>query len=385
MPIVNRFHDFAEEITKWRRDIHEHPELLYDVPRTAGLVAEKLAEFGVDHVETGVGKTGVVGVVKGSGSSDRVIGLRADMDALPILEKTGLPWASRTPGKMHACGHDGHTAMLLGAAKYLSETRNFDGTVVLVFQPAEEGGGGAKAMLDDGLVKRYGIERVFGMHNLPGHPIGTFALRPGPLMAAADRVYITLTGIGGHAARPNLSHDPVVAGSAVVMALQTIVARNVDPLEAAVVSMSMFNAGTAGNVIPQTAELCGTVRTLNPEVRNLVEQRLVSVVEQVASAYGVHADVTYKRDYPVTVNDVDEAAFAGDIAAKVVGEGNVDRNVVPTMGAEDFSFMLNTVPGAFIFAGVGEDVANLHNESYDFNDELIPVGCSYWAQLVETA
>ncbi len=385
MPIVNRFHDFAEEIAGWRRDFHENPELLYDVHRTAAQVAEKLREFGVDSVETGVGKTGVVGVIKGQGGGGRVIGLRADMDALPIIEKTGKPWSSKVPGKMHACGHDGHTAMLLGAAKYLSETRNFDGTVVVIFQPAEEGGAGAQAMLDDGLVTRYGIERVFGMHNLPGHPVGTFALRPGPLMAAADRITITIEGKGGHAARPHLAHDPIVAGSAIITAIQSIVARNADPLGSAVISITMFNAGTTDNVIPQTAELRGTVRTLSPDMRDLMEKRLGEVVEQVGSAYGVKAELLYRRDYPVTQNDEAEALFAGDIAAKVVGERNVDRNVVPTMGGEDFSFMLNTVPGAFIFAGVGEDVANLHNEMYDFNDELIPVGCSYWATLVETA
>jgi hippurate hydrolase len=385
MPIVNRFHDFADEIAAWRRDFHENPEILYDVHRTAGVVAEKLKAFGVDEVVTGIGRTGVVGIIRGNGSSGRTIGLRADMDALPMTEKTGKPWASKVPGKMHACGHDGHTAMLLGAAKYLAETRNFDGTVVVVFQPAEEGGAGAKAMLDDGLVTRFGIERVFGMLNFPGMPVGTFAIRPGALMASADRITIEIEGLGGHAARPHLSHDPVVAGSAIVMAVQSIVARSVDPLEAAVISIPVFHAGTATNVIPQTATLKGTVRTLRPDIRDLVERRLGEVVASVGTAYGVKATLTYKRDYPVTVNDEGEAAFAADIAARVVGERNVDRNVVPTMGGEDFSFMLETVPGAFIFAGVGEDVANLHNEEYDFNDELIPVGCSYWATLVETA
>ena len=385
MPIVNRFHDLADEIAGWRRDIHENPELLYDVHRTAGLVEDKLRSFGVDAVETGVGRTGVVAVIKGNGSSDRVIGLRADMDALPILEKTGKAWSSKVPGKMHACGHDGHTAMLLGAAKYLCDTRNFDGTVVVVFQPAEEGGAGAKAMLDDGLITRYGIERVFGMHNLPGHPVGTFAIRPGPMMAAADRIHIAIEGHGGHAARPHLSRDPIVAASAIIMGAQTVVSRNTDPLEASVVSITLINGGTTDNVIPQTVEMRGTVRTLDPEIRDLVEARLTEMVAQIGAAYGVKAELTYRRDYPVTMNDASEAIFAGDIAAKVVGETNVDRNIVPTMGGEDFSFMLNTVPGAFIFAGVGEDVANLHNEMYDFNDELIPVGCSYWATLVENA
>ena len=385
MPIVNRFHDLAGEITAWRRDLHENPELLYDVERTASVVADRLRTFGVDEVATGIGRTGVVGVIRGRGGSGRVIGLRADMDALPILEKTGKAWSSKVPGKMHACGHDGHTAMLLGAAKYLADTRNFDGTVVVIFQPAEEGGAGAQAMLDDGLLTRFGVERVFGMHNMPGVPVGTFHIRPGALMASADRIHILVEGLGGHAARPHLSRDPIVAGAAMVSAVQSVVGRNADPLEAAVVSITTFHAGTADNIIPQTAEMSGTVRTLRPEVRDMVEQRLGEVVRGIAAAHGVEAKFTYRRDYPVLMNDEAETEFAADIAARVVGEANVDRTAVPTMGGEDFSFMLNERPGAFIFAGVGEDVANLHNESYDFNDELIPVGCSYWATLVETA
>ncbi|MEM6846918.1 MAG: M20 aminoacylase family protein [Pseudomonadota bacterium] len=385
MPIVNRFHDLNDEITAWRRDLHENPELLYDVERTANVVAKRLREFGVDEVFEGVGRTGVVGVIKGQSDSGKVVGLRADMDALPILEKTGKPWASKVAGKMHACGHDGHTAMLMGAAKYLSETRNFDGTVIVIFQPAEEGGAGAKAMIDDGLMSKFGIQRVFGMHNYPGAAVGTFQIRPGPLMASADRLKITIDGLGGHAARPHMSRDPIVAGAAIVTAAQSIVARNVDPLESAVLSITMFNAGSADNIIPENAELRGTVRTLKAEIRDLVEERLCEVVELVGKAHGVNARLHYYRDYPVSVNDEAEAAFAGDIAAKIVGEQNVDRDVVPTMGGEDFAFMMNEVPGAFIFAGVGEDVANLHNDQYDFNDELIPVGCSYWATLVETA
>lgn len=384
MPIVNRFHETAEEIAAWRRDFHRHPELLYDVERTAGIVASKLAAFGVDEVVTGVGRTGVVGVIEGQGAG-ATIGLRADMDALPILEKTGRPWASSEPGKMHACGHDGHTAMLLGAAQYLAETRNFAGRVVVIFQPAEEGGAGAKAMLDDGLMARFGVDRVFGMHNFPGMPVGTFALRPGPLMAAADRIHIEVEGVGGHAARPHVSTDPILAGAAIVSAVQSIASRNVDPLEAAVVSITIFNAGSADNVIPQTVSMRGTARTLSPDVRDLVERRLGEIVSNVAAAHGCRAKLTYKRDYPVTENDANEAAFCADVAEAVVGARNVTRDTPPTMGGEDFSFMLNAVPGAFIFAGVGEDVANLHNEEYDFNDELIPVGCSYWATLVETA
>ncbi|WP_226582751.1 M20 aminoacylase family protein [Acuticoccus sediminis] len=384
MPIVNRFADLADEIAAWRRDLHENPELGYDTTRTAAVVAERLREFGCDEVATGIGRTGVVGVIRGSGSGP-TIGLRADMDALPILEKTGKDWTSRVDGKMHACGHDGHTAMLLGAAKYLAETRRFDGNVVLIFQPAEEGGGGAKAMIDDGLLTRFNVDRVFGLHNWPGKPVGTFLVRPGALMASADRFTIAIEGLGGHAAKPHLSHDPIVAGSAIVTAVQSIVGRNVDPADSAVVSVTTFHAGTADNIIPQTATLTGTVRTLKAPVRDLVEARLGAVVEQVGAAYGVKATLHYRRDYPVLVNHEEDTQFVGDIAAKIVGEANVDRDATPTMGGEDFAFMLEERPGAFIFAGVGENVANLHNENYDFNDELIPVGCSYWTQLVETA
>lgn len=384
MPIVNRFNDLADEITAWRRDLHEHPELLYDVTRTAGVVAQRLGEFGVDEVVTGVGRTGVVGVIRGTGPGG-TIALRADMDALPILEKSGVPWTSRVDGKMHACGHDGHTAMLLGAAKYLSDTRNFAGTVVVIFQPAEEGGAGARAMLDDGLLTRFGIERVYGLHNWPGLPLGTFQIRPGPLMASADKFRITVEGEGGHAAKPHLARDPLLAAAAIVTAAQSIVARNVDPLQAAVVSITTFHAGTADNIIPQSAELGGTVRTLDNDMREMVETRLAQLVESTARAYGVTATLDYQRNYPVLVNDPDEAEFAAIVAGRVVGEANVDRGASPTMGAEDFSFLLNERPGAFIFAGIGEGVANLHNDAYDFDDALIPIGCSYWVNLVEAA
>ena len=386
MPIVNRFADLHAEITEWRRDFHRHPELTYDTHRTSAAVAEKLRAFGLDEVATGIGRTGVVGVIRGrNGGAGRTIGLRADMDALPIHEESGRAWASTTPGKMHACGHDGHTAMLLGAAKYLAETRNFDGTVVVVFQPAEEGGAGAKAMVDDGLMTRWSIDEVYGMHNYPGLPVGRFAIRPGPLMAAADRIHIAIEGRGGHAARPHLSIDPIMAGAAIVQACQQIVARNVDPLEAAVVSITLFQGGTTDNVIPQTVELRGTARSLKAEIRDLVERRLGEIVPLVAAAYGATATLVYHRDYPVTVNDPEKAAFAADVAAAISGEHQVERNHAPVMGGEDFSFMLEQRPGAMIFAGVGEDVPNLHHPSYDFNDELIPVGCSYWVKLVETA
>jgi amidohydrolase len=385
MPVKNRFAELLPEITAWRRDFHEHPELLYDVHRTAGRVAELLRGFGCDEVVEGVGRTGVVGVIKGrTDSRGRVIGLRADMDALPIIEQTGLGYASKTPGKMHACGHDGHTAMLLGAAKYLAETRNFDGTAVVIFQPAEEGGAGARAMVRDGLMDRFGIQEVYGMHNYPGLPVGQFAIRPGPMMAAADTIGIEIEGRGGHAARPHLTVDPIMVGAQIVSQLQAIVARNVDPVDSAVVSITVFQSGTTDNVIPQTARLGGTARSFKAETRDLLERRVREIVEATAQMQGAKARVTYSRGYPVTRNNERQAAFAGSIAAEIAGAERVDHNVNPVMGAEDFSFMLNARPGAFIFIGNGES-AGLHNPAYDFNDEVIPVGASYWVRLVETA
>ncbi len=385
MPILNRIAGLQREIAAWRQDIHAHPELLYDVHRTAGLVAEKLKSFGCDEVVTGIGRTGVVGVIRGAkAGGDKVIGLRADMDALPIEEATSVPYKSTVPGKMHACGHDGHTAMLLGAARYLAETRNFAGTAIVIFQPAEEGGGGGRAMVQDGLMDRFRIEQVFGMHNYPGLPVGEFAIRPGPMMAAADRLIIELEGKGGHAARPHFSVDTVLVGAQIINQIQSIVARNVNPLQAAVVSICLFQAGTTDNVIPQTALLRGTARSLDPHVRDVLEKRLHEVVEGTARLYGAKAKFTYKRDYPVTRNHAKETEFAASVAADVVGETHVDTDVEPVMGAEDFSFMLEARPGAFIFVGNGES-AGLHHPAYDFNDEVIPVGTSYWVKLVETA
>lgn len=385
MPIVNRVAAMHDELTELRRDLHAHPEILYEVHRTAGIVAEKLKAFGCDEVVPGIGRTGVVGVIRGrSNGSGKVIGLRADMDALPIPETTGLPYASTVPGRMHACGHDGHTTMLLGAARYLAETRNFNGTVVLIFQPAEEGGAGAKAMIDDGLIDRWGIQEVYGIHNQPGLPVGSFALRPGPLMAASDRISITLHGKGGHAAKPHNCIDTVLVGAHVITALQSIVARNVDPLEASVISICMFHAGHAQNVIPATAELAGTARSLQPHVRDLLEKRIIEVTETTAAMFGARADVTYKRDYPVTRNHERETKFAAAIAAEVSGPGKVDTAMPPVMGGEDFSFMLEARPGAFIFLGNG-DSAGLHHPAYNFNDDAIPVGVSYWVRLIEAA
>ncbi|MEL6298862.1 MAG: M20 aminoacylase family protein [Pseudomonadota bacterium] len=384
MPVLNSIVDMAPDITAWRRDFHAHPELLYEVHRTAGIVAEKLEAFGCDEVVRGIGRTGVVGVIHGrKRSSGKVIGLRADMDALPIDEETGVAHASKTKGLMHACGHDGHTAMLLGAARYLCETRNFDGSVVVIFQPAEEGGAGGKAMVEDGLMERWGIDEVYGMHNAPGLPVGEFALRPGPMLAASDWIIINLMGKGGHAAKPHLTVDTVLVASHIVTALQSIASRNVDPLQSGVVSICTFRAGNAGNVIPNTAYLEGTARSLLPEVRDLLEKRVVEVVEGTATAFGATVDVEYRRDYPVTSNHAAQAAFATDVAREVVGAGKVDDDVVPVMGGEDFSFMLEARPGAFVFVGNG-DSASVHHPAYDFNDDAIPSGVSFWARLVET-
>ena len=384
MPIVNRVADLQAEIAAWRRDFHAHPELQYDVHRTAAAVADKLKSFGCDEVVTGIGRTGVVGVIRGRKAGGKIVGLRADMDALPIEEATGLPYKSTVAGKMHACGHDGHTAMLLGAAKYLADTRNFAGTVVMIFQPAEEGGAGARAMLRDGLFERFGIQEVFGMHNFPGMPVGEFAIRSGPVMASTDSIAINLEGKGSHAAWPHLGIDTVLVGAQIVNALQSIVARNVDPLESAVISICVFQAGQADNVMPQHAKLRGTVRSLSPHVRDLLRTRVREVVEGTAQLYGAKADLSYVTGYPVLVNDEGRTAFAASVADEIAGKDKVNREILPLMGAEDFAYMLEERPGAFIYVGNG-DSAMLHHPAYDFNDEAIPVGTSYWVRLAETA
>jgi amidohydrolase len=384
MPIVNRVADLHDEITAWRRDMHMHPELQYDVHRTAASVVEKLKSFGCDDVVPGIGRTGVVGVIKGRRAGNKIVGLRADMDALPLEEETGLPYKSTVSGKMHACGHDGHTAMLLGAAKYLAETRNFAGTAVVIFQPAEEGGAGGEAMVKDGLISRFGIQEVYGMHNFPGLPVGEFAIRPGPIMASADHITIELEGKGGHAARPQVAVDTILVGAQIINALQSIVARNVDPLEAAVVSVCMFQAGFTDNVIPQHALLKGTSRAFKNEIGELLRTRINAIVEGTAKLYGATAKVTYTNGYPVVVNHERQTEFAAGIAREIVGANKVDMNMAPKMAAEDFAFMLNERPGAFIFVGNG-DSATLHHPAYDFNDEVIPIGTSYWVRLAETA
>ena len=386
MPIQNRFSEMQAEVTAWRRDLHEHPELLFDTHRTAGIVADKLRAFGCDEVATGIGRTGVVGIIHGrQNTSGRTIGLRADMDALPINETTGLPHASKTPGMMHACGHDGHTAMLLGAAKYLAETRNFNGSVAVIFQPAEEGGGGGREMVEDGMMDRFNITEVYGMHNKPGAPVGDFSIRPGPLLAAVDILTVDIEGLGGHAARAFASVDTTLIAAHIILALQNIAARTTDPLDQVVVSMTSLQTESAThNVIPQKAQLLGTVRTLRPETRDRVEAEFRRVITATAAAYGGKVSIDYNRSYPVTVNTEPQTAFATEIAREVVGDARVEADILPIMGGEDFSFMLEARPGAMIFAGNG-DTANVHHPDYDFNDELIPYGCSFWATLVAKA
>ena len=383
MPILNRASELQSEATEWRRHLHANPEILYDVENTAAFVEAKLREFGVDEVVTGLGRTGVVGIIKGEGKgSGRTIGLRADMDALPLDEITGKPWASTIPGRMHACGHDGHTAMLLGAAKYLAETRNFSGQVAVVFQPAEEGGRGALAMVEDGLMERFGIDEIYGMHNMPGKPLGSFAIRKGGIMAAPDKFSLKVTGLGGHAAEPHNTADTIVIGAQIVNALQTIAARNANPLRSVVVSVTQFHAGTTHNIIPEEAFISGTVRSLDEGVRNLAERRIGEIANGIAAAHGATIDYDFERACPVTVNHPAETEHAARAAIDVVGSDRVDTDVDPSMAGEDFAFMLQSRPGAYILIGNG-DTAGLHNPAYDFNDEAIATGISYWVRLAE--
>lgn len=384
MPVNNRIAARSDTIKEWRHHLHKHPELMYDVEETAKFVAEKLRAFGCDEVVEGLGRTGVVGIIKGTKGDGPVVGLRSDMDALPILEETDLPHASKRPGVMHACGHDGHTAMLLGAAEHLCETRGFSGSVAVIFQPAEEGGAGAKAMMDDGLFERFAIDEVYGMHNYPGIPVGEFCMKPGPVMAATDIFQITVTGVGGHAARPHVGIDPIVTSAQIITALQTIASRNADPLESIVVSVTTIHAGDADNVIPERVQMTGTVRTLIPDIRDLAEKRIGEIVPSVAQAMGCKAELNFERNYPVVVNHERETEFAASIASKIVGADKVETAMAPVMGGEDFAFMLEGRPGAFVFTGNGEDSANLHSPHYDFNDDVIPLGASYWVELVET-
>jgi amidohydrolase len=385
MPIKNRLAEMQDEIAAWRQDLHEHPELMYDVHRTAATVAAKLRDFGCDEVVEGIGRTGVVGVIKGRADArGHVVGLRADMDALPILEATGLPYASKTPGKMHACGHDGHTAMLLGAAKYLCETRNFDGRVAVIFQPAEEGGAGGEAMVKDGLITRFGIKEIYGMHNSPGLPIGQFSIKPGPFYAATDTFTVHLRGKGGHAAYPHRSIDTTVMACQTVMALQTIASRNADPLLSIVVSVTSIRSDTeAWNVIPERVELRGTVRTFDPDLRKLAQDRFRALVEGTVAGFGGSVEIDWRVGYPAMINAAHETAIAAEVAERVAGKAAVDANCPAIMGGEDFAYMLEACPGAYIQVGNG-DTAEVHHPEYNFNDEAIPYGASYWAELVET-
>jgi hippurate hydrolase len=383
MPIINSIAALEEKMTEWRRDFHMHPELAYQEVRTSGKVAELLESWGIE-VTKGLGKTGVVGVIKGSGDGPS-IGLRADMDALPIDEMNEMPWKSQNAGVMHACGHDGHTTMLLGAAKYLAETRNFDGTVNLIFQPAEEGYAGAKAMMDDGLFEKFPCDQVYGLHNWPQMPAGSIAAVPGPIMAAADKFDITVRGKGAHGAMPQNGVDPIVIGSQIVTALQSLVSRSKDPIETAVISITMFHSGAAFNVIPEEAVLSGTVRTFNPEVQHMIEAGLKRIAEGIASGMGGSADVDFRRGYPATVNHDAQTQLAANVASGIVGPENVRDDVDPTMGGEDFAFMLNEKPGCYLWLGQGGGASseNVHHPQYDFNDSVLPIGASVLARLVE--
>ncbi|WP_169566503.1 M20 aminoacylase family protein [Sneathiella limimaris] len=384
MPIYNSVAELQNDMQTWRRDIHQHPELCFEEVRTAQIVAEKLRSWGIEVTE-GIGKTGLVGTLKCQGNSGRSIGIRADMDALPMQELTGLEYQSVYEGKMHACGHDGHTAILLGAAKHLSENPNFDGTVHFIFQPAEEGGGGGDAMVKDGLFERFPCDGVYGLHNMPDQPKGTFHIKTGPLMASADAAYVTIKGKGGHAAHPQRSIDPLMVGVQLHTALQTIVSRNVSPIDNVVVSVTEFHAGTAQNVIAHDAKLTASIRTTTPELRDMVEKRFKEICAGHAASFGVEIDVEYQRNYPCTVNHEKETEIVARAAKAIVGAENVNTNAPVRMGSEDFSFMLEACPGAYIFLGQADEdhTHSVHHPKYDFNDEILSIGASLWVKLVE--
>ncbi|NHB77250.1 M20 aminoacylase family protein [Rhodobacter calidifons] len=383
MPVLNRIASYAEEMKGWRRHLHMHPELGFECHRTAAWITERLREIGVDEIHEGIAKTGIVALIRGR-TEGPVIGLRADMDALPIEELTGAPHASTVKGRMHACGHDGHVTMLLGAAKYLAETRNFAGTVALIFQPAEEDGGGGQVMVQEGIMDRFGIGQVYGIHNAPNIPFGHFQTTPGPLMASVDTAVVKVTGRGGHGATPHECVDPVVAIVGMVQAVQTIIPRNVHALDEAVISVTMIHAGTASNIIPEEGFFAATIRCFKPDVRELLKKRFHEIVEGHAAAYGVKAEINYDGGYPATINHEDEAEFAAEVAREVSGADAVDARANREMGSEDFSYMLEARPGAYLFLGTGPG-AGLHHPAYDFNDEAAPIGASFFARLVERA
>ena len=383
MPVVNRIADFAADMTAWRRHLHRIPELGLDCPETAAFVAARLREFGVDELHEGIARTGLVAILEGRGAGP-TIGLRADMDGLPIVEATGADHASANPGRMHACGHDGHTTMLLGAARYLAETRNFSGRVALIFQPAEEAIGGARVMVEEGIMERFGIGEVYALHNAPGFEAGAFYTNPGSIMAAVDEFHMHVKGVGGHGAMPHETRDPVMAAVAIAQAIQTIVSRNHYALDDLVISVTQIHAGSTDNVIPETAYLNGTVRTFDPLVQQMVMARMQAIVDGQAASYGVGARLDYQIGYPATVNDPDKVDFAVSVAGEIAGTGRVIADAGREMGAEDFAYMLAARPGAYLFIGQGGG-PGLHQPDYDFNDEVAPVGASYFARLVERA
>lgn len=383
MPIINRISAFADDMTQWRRHLHTIPELGQNCPETAAFVAARLREFGVDEIHEGIAKTGVIAVINGQGAG-RSIGLRADMDALPIEETTGAEWASLNAGKMHACGHDGHTTMLLGAAKYLAETRKFSGRVVLIFQPAEETGGGAELMVEEGVLDRFGIDEIYALHNAPGTPVGQFYTTPGPIMAAVDTFHMDIKGVGGHGAYPEDTRDPIPAALAIGQAMGTIVSRNHRALDELVVSVTMIHAGTADNVISEDAYLGGTVRTFDKDVQAMVKRRMKDIVAGHAAAFNVEAELRYEVGFPPTVNSPEQTEFAADVARDVAAQGMVDGAVAPEMGAEDFAYFLEKCPGSYLFVGNG-DTAGLHQPNYDFDDKTAPYGASFFARLAERA
>lgn len=383
MPVVNRIADFATDMTAWRQHLHTIPELQFECHETAAFVAERLREFGVDEMHEGIAKTGIVAIINGQGDGP-TIGLRADMDALPIPEETGVSYASTNPGKMHACGHDGHTTMLLGAARYLAETRNFKGRVALIFQPAEEDGGGAGVMVEEGIMDRFDIAEVYALHNVPGFEEGAFYTTPGPIMAAVDTFEIHIQGVGGHGAMPHETRDPVMAACGIAQAIQTIVSRNHYALDDLVVSVTQIHTGTVNNVIPDTAFINGTVRTFDPAVQKMVMERMEQIVQGQATSYGVTARLDYQVNYPATINDAGKTGFAADVAREVSGDERVTVDMGREMGAEDFSYMLQARPGSYLFLGQGEG-AGLHHPKYNFNDDIAPVGASFFARIVEKA
>ena len=384
MHSVETFRDLQSEATAWRRYLHQHPELDYRVHNTAKFVTEKLASFGINHIETGIAETGIVALIQGEGGDGPTIGLRADMDALPILEASDKPWSSKIPGKMHACGHDGHTAMLLGAAKYLANTRNFKGAVALIFQPAEEGALGGQRMVQEGIMDRFGISQVFGMHNMPGIEVGKFGICDGPIMAAIDEFDIIVKGRGGHAAMPHQNIDPVVIAAQIIVGLQTLVSRNTDPIQSLVISVTKLNAGEAYNITPGHVEMAGTVRTLTPSLRDFAERQILASAQGIARGFGADVEFKYRRHDPVTFNYTEGTNLAVKAARNLVGPASVDDKIRPLMISEDFAYMLEARPGAFIFLGNGTTAA-LHHPAYDFDDEALPYGIGYWVNLVETA